>query len=197
MIYFFETMVIIGKKKNMDRLQQGMKVVPCTVVDLSGNVIANVLESKVVVGMGSQKTVGKQGIGVYKKLGFVPKFIVTEEKVGEVESGKKIVVEDVLKVGDKVTVKGISKGKGFAGVIKRWGMKGGPKTRGQGITQRHQGSIGAQTPGKVWKGKHMPGRMGNDSVKIKMVEVVRVEGNDVWLKGAIPGGKGSIVYISK
>lgn len=190
-------MVIIGKKKNMDRLQQGMKVVPCTVVDLSGNVIANVLDSKVVVGMGSERKVGKQSIGVYKKIGFVPKFRVTEDKVGDIEIGKKLLVEEVLGVGDKVTIKGISKGKGFAGVVKRWGMKCGPKTRGQGITQRHQGSIGAQTPGKVWKGKRMPGRMGCDSIKIKTVEVLKVEGNNVWLKGAIPGGKGSIVYISK
>lgn len=190
-------MVIIGKKKNMDSFQQGVKVVPCTIIDVSGNVIANVLDTKVVVGREPIKHVKKQLVGIYKKIGFVPRFVVSEEKAMDVEVGKVISANENLAVGDKVTIKGVSKGKGFAGVMKRWGMKGGPKTRGQGIRQRHQGSIGAQTPGKVWKGKNMPGRTGVGSVKLSNVEVLKVEGNNVWLKGAVPGARGSIVYIFK
>lgn len=181
----------------MDSFQQGMKVVPCTVIDLSGNFIANVLDSKVVVGREPIKKSKKQLMGVYKKIGFVPRYTVSFDKVTDVEAGKSVIVDENLAVGDKVIVKGVSKGKGFAGVMKRWGMKGGKKTRGQGIRQRHQGSIGAQTPGKVWKGKRMPGRAGVDSVKLSNVQVLKIEGNNVWLKGAIPGAKGSIVYIFK
>lgn len=108
--------------------------------------------------------------------------------------------EGMFEKDDLVKVVGTSKGKGFAGVIKRWGFHGGPKTHGQPNKHRTTGSIGGGTdPGKVWKGKKMPGRMGNQRVSVKNLRVVEVEDAEkrIWLKGAIPGSRGSIVWIVK
>lgn len=105
-----------------------------------------------------------------------------------------------LEVGDKVKVVGKSKGKGFAGVIKRWGFHGGPKTHGQKDKHRAPGSIGGGTdPARVWKGKKMPGRMGGQRVTVQNIRVIEVEegGTQVWLKGAVPGGRSSKVLIVK
>lgn len=190
-------MVLIGKKKKMTRLYIEDTSVPCTIVDLSGNLIAKKNDSGYTVGMGVERNIGKQKLGIFRKLGFVPKYTISDSQPTELEVGSKVEVDAVCKVGEKLTLHAISKGRGFAGVMKRWGMKGGKKTRGQGITQRHQGSIGSQTPGKVWKGKHMAGRMGSDMVTYKNVEILKIEGSTVWLKGVVPGGKENIVYIYK
>ena len=120
------------------------------------------------------------------------------EDAAEMKVGDVIAAEAVLKVGDKVKVTGISRGKGFMGVVKRWGFKGGPKTHGQSDRLRAPGSIGQGTdPGRVHKGKKMAGRMGGAAVTVRNLTVVKVEGDEVWVKGLVPGNKGGIVKVSK
>jgi large subunit ribosomal protein L3 len=103
-------------------------------------------------------------------------------------------------IGDRVDVIGTSKGKGFAGAMKRHGFGGGPITHGQSDRQRSVGSIGATTtPGRVFKGKKMPGRMGNARVTSQNLKValVDVERNLIGVRGAVPGGKGTVVSIKE
>jgi large subunit ribosomal protein L3 len=124
-----------------------------------------------------------------------------EFRVGdeEVEEGQRILV-DVFEVGDRVDVVGISKGRGFAGVVKRYGFGGGPKTHGQSDRQRAPGSIGACAyPGRVWKGKRMPGRMGGVRVTAQnlQVEVVDPERNLLAVRGSVPGARGGLLIIKQ
>lgn len=106
--------------------------------------------------------------------------------------------EITLKPGDEVSISGISKGKGFTGVVKRWGFHGGPKTHGQSDRHRAPGSIGAGTdPGRVWKGQKMAGRMGNQKVTLKKVPVIEIDEarKIIKLKGPVPGSRGSRITI--
>lgn len=103
-----------------------------------------------------------------------------------------------LKEGSRVDVRGKSKGKGFMGVVKRYSFAGAPKTHGTKHTLRHAGSIGAGTdPGKVWKGQKMAGRHAHKNVTIKGLEVVRIDRDkgEMYLKGAVPGSRGSRVHL--
>jgi len=116
------------------------------------------------------------------------------------KTGDKIKISDLLKEGDLVKATGKSKGKGFAGVVKRWGFKGGPRTHGQSDRQRAPGSIGQSAdPGRVWKGKKMAGRMGGETVSIQGLSIFKIdeEKNQVWLTGLVPGSRGSLVKITK
>ena len=118
-------------------------------------------------------------------------------KSPDVSEGDKLSV-DVFEAGERVDVVGISKGRGFAGVVKRYHFAGGPKTHGQSDRQRAPGSIGSgTTPGRVWKGKNLPGRMGNDRVTSANVRVVLVdpERNLIAVDGSVPGPKGGVVVI--
>jgi len=115
------------------------------------------------------------------------------------EEGEKLTV-DIFEAGEYVDVTGTSKGRGFAGVVKRHGFSGGPKTHGQSDRHRAPGSIGAcTTPGRVFKGKRMPGRMGGDRVTVQNLEVVLVdpERNLLALRGAVPGAKNGLVVIQQ
>lgn len=100
-------------------------------------------------------------------------------------------------VGKSVVLQGLSKGKGFAGVMKRWGFKGGPATRGQSTYPRQAGSIGAQTPGRVLKGKKMAGHMGGRKVTIKGSKILSVEKDkgEIFVSGPVPGARNSEVKI--
>ncbi len=107
---------------------------------------------------------------------------------------------EIFKVGEKVNIQGVSKGKGFAGSIKRWGFAGGPKTHGQSDRHRAPGSIGASSsPSRVWKGQRMAGRMGAENVTVKNLEVLEVdlERNLVVVKGAVPGPKNGIIFLRR
>lgn len=126
--------------------------------------------------------------------------IFTEE--GDSIAVTRILLENPgdLSLGDKVKVTGISKGKGFAGVVKRWHFAGGPRTHGQSDRERAPGSIGqTTTPGRVYKGKKMAGRMGGKKVTIRGLKVIEVkpEENLLVVKGLVPGGKNSKVMVSK
>jgi len=113
-------------------------------------------------------------------------------------SGAEIKV-DIFKEGDKVDIVGISKGKGFAGAIKRHNFSGGPKTHGQKEYFRSVGSIGATDAARVFKGQKLPGHMGTDRVTVKNVEVVKInlERNLILIRGSVPGGKGAVLVINK
>jgi len=121
-------------------------------------------------------------------------------KEPEYKVGDTILVSDIFKKGDVVSVTGVSKGKGFAGVVKRWHFAGGPKTHGQSDRQRAPGSIGqGTTPGRVLKGKHMAGRMGGDTVTVKNLHVVGIdqEKGEILLSGPIPGRSKGLVIVKR
>lgn len=118
-----------------------------------------------------------------------------EQKVGDIVS-----VAEIFKPGDVVAVTGTSKGKGFAGGVKRHGFHGGPRTHGQSDRERAPGSIGqTTTPGRVYRGKRMAGRMGGEQVTIKNLHIISVdlEKNEMEISGQIPGGNGSLITIKK
>jgi len=119
-----------------------------------------------------------------------------EFKNGDFKVGDKILVS-IFKEGDFVSLAGISKGKGFAGAVKRWKFAGFLKTHGTKHGLRSLGSIGTSTPSRVIKGKKMPGRMGGERITVKNLEVVKIdpEKNLVAVKGAVPGRKGTLLEI--
>ncbi len=122
---------------------------------------------------------------------------IRTEDAREYEVGQKIDV-GIFSVGQRVDVTGTSKGRGFAGVVKRHGFRGGPKTHGQSDRHRAPGSIGAtSTPGRVFKGLRMAGRMGGERVTVQNLEVVKVdpERNLLLVKGCVPGAKGSLLLV--
>jgi large subunit ribosomal protein L3 len=124
---------------------------------------------------------------------------ITPANSDKYEVSKQVVVEDIFNVGDLINVTGISKGKGFAGVMKRWNFKGGPATHGS-MFHRAPGAIGqAAYPSRVFKGMKMGGRMGGKQVTVRNLEVVEVlkEKNAMLIKGAVPGSRGSLLLIKK
>jgi len=136
--------------------------------------------------------------GVCKKAGVKPYKMLKEFPVGGLKVGEFITVEKFAK-GDRVSVSGISKGKGFQGVMKRHHFAGGPGSHGS-MFNRAPGSIGASSyPSRVWKNQKLPGHMGSEKITVKNVEVVevRAEQNLLLIRGAVPGAKGSFIEIKK
>ena len=132
----------------------------------------------------------------------LPRFIkeVRLDEEPDVKVGDTVALADIFGVGDLVSVTGVSKGKGFQGVVKRWGFAGGPRTHGQSDRERAPGSIGqGTTPGRVYKGKHMAGRMGGDQVTVKNLQVVSVDASagTLDISGAIPGVPGGLLKITR
>ncbi len=148
----------------------------------------------------SGKNVSKAVKGHTKDLGSFA--VIKESRIEEVGEMKKgdVVLSDIFAVGDKVTVAGISKGKGFQGVVKRHGFHGGPRSHGQKHSEREPGSIGGggRDGGRVAKGMRMAGRMGGDRVTVKNLEIIALdkENNMIMVSGAIPGRRGTLVEIS-
>lgn len=186
------------------------KVVPCTIIDVSDvRIVGKRTKNKdgydaIILGIGKKKKPNKCEIVKYKELKYVPnksfefrdKIIKEEVKINVGEEIK----ADIFKEGDKVNVTGVVKGRGFQGVVKRWNFKGGPRTHGQSDRERTGGSIGAgTTPGRVLKGKKMPGRMGGNKKTILNLEIVKVdqENSILCIKGAVPGARNSLVRIFK
>ena len=131
-----------------------------------------------------------------------PRFLreVRVDKEPEVKVGDELKASDIFKAGDVVAVTGISKGKGFAGVVKRHHFHGGPRTHGQSDRERAPGSIGqTTTPGRVYKGKRMAGRMGGEQVTVKNLHIISVntESGEVEISGQVPGNSGSLISIKK
>lgn len=132
----------------------------------------------------------------------LPRFLkeVRTKEQSELQVGTEVKVSEILKVGDTVSVMGVSKGKGFASGIKRYGFRGGPRTHGQSDRERAPGSIGqTTTPGRVYRGKKMAGNMGRDQVTIKNLKVIAVseESNEILISGQVPGTVGTLLTITK
>ena len=152
----------------------------------------------VQLGFENKKNLGKSAAGHFKESGKTPK-VACEFRINELEEGTKVGQElsaDVFEVGDIVSVTGTSKGKGFAGTIKRHNFGRGRKTHG-GRSYRRPGSIGSMYPQKIFKGKRMAGQMGNVRVNVRNLKVAMVdmEHNVIGLVGAVPGPRKSIVLV--
>jgi large subunit ribosomal protein L3 len=159
--------------------------------------------NSIQIGFDIKKNPNKALVGHSKKAGLdkTPRFL-KEVKVDDLtglELGAKIDTNEVFKPGDIVDVSGVSKGKGWAGGVKRWHFKGGPRTHGQSDRERAPGSIGqTTTPGRVYKGKKMAGKMGDTTATVRNLEVIEITADGVILiKGLIPGSKGTLVVIKK
>ena len=186
-------------------------VVPVTVIQTGPCVVVQKKETgrdgynAVQLGFGNKKNqrVNKPEQGHMVKAGKGAFEVLREfrsEDVAQYAVGQEIKVSDLFRVGDRVDVSGTSKGRGFAGVIKRWGFSGFPASHGTHEYFRHGGSIGNRSyPGRVFKGKKMAGHWGNERVSVQNLEVigVRPEGNLLLVRGAIPGAKRGILLIRR
>ena len=202
---------MIGKKVGMTRIfdDKGMAI-PVTVIELGPNQVTNLRTADkdgyaaACLGFGQKrdKLVRMPQKGHYKKLDITAPQVEREFRNMPLD-GKKIgdtIKCDVFRVGDTVKITGTSKGRGYAGVIKRHGFAGPVGSHGTHEFFRHGGAIGAHTfPGRVWKGLRMAGQMGNESVTVRNLKVVRVDvdANLVMVRGAVPGPNKGIVLLSK
>ena len=201
---------IIGKKMGMTQIfDENGKVVPVTVVEAGP---CTVVQKKTVesdgyvavqLGYGdiSAKKVSKPAKGHFDKADVAPKRTLREFRLDDISAMNvgDILKADVFAVGDRIDVVGTSKGKGYAGAIKRWNQHRLRESHGTGPVARHAGSMGScSTPSRVFKGKRLPGHLGAERVTIQTLKVVKVdaENNLIAIKGAIPGPKGSVVCIS-
>ncbi|MBE9534026.1 MAG: 50S ribosomal protein L3 [Proteobacteria bacterium] len=201
---------LIGKKLGMSQLfSPDGEVTPVTVIQVGPCTVTQIKSVKsdgynaVQLGFGEKKPqrTKKPLLGHFKKSGKGPFAVVREvrvDDVGEFELGQEVSA-DIFQVGELVHVVGKSKGKGFAGTIKRWNFSRGPMSHG-GMNKRAPGSIGCSaTPARVIKGRKMPGQMGNRRATVKglMVVDVRPEENIILIRGAVPGGRNGVVFIKK
>lgn len=200
---------IIGKKIGMTQIFDDKgKVVPVTVVEAGPCVVVQkkTLENDgyeaVQVGFGDQKPqrVKKPLTGHFKKADAAPKKILRELRLEDTSALNlgDLIKADVFEAGEKVDITGVSKGKGYAGVIKRWNFHRLKETHGTGPVARHGGSNGAiSDPSRVWKGLKMAGHMGAETVTVQNLTVVKVdaENNLIAIKGAVPGPNGGTVVI--
>lgn len=200
---------IVGKKLGMTQLfDANGKVVPVTVIEAGPCVVSQkkTIENDgyeaVQIGFGDLKAskVNKPMKGHFGKGDVAPKKVLRElrvEDIAKYEVGD-IIKADVFAEGDKVDVVGTSKGKGYAGVIKRWNFSRLKMSHGTGPVARHGGSLGASsTPSRVMKGKKMAGHLGAERVTVQNLDIVKIdaENNIIAVKGAVPGPKGGIVIL--
>lgn len=200
---------LIGKKIGMTQIfDEKGNVVPVTVVEAGPCVVSqkktveNDGYASVQIGYGDMKAhkVNKPMKGHFDKANVAPKKTLREFRFEDVDAYNvgDILKADVFAVGDKVDVTGTSKGKGYAGVIKRWNFQRLKESHGSGPVARHGGSMGAcSSPSRVWKGKKMAGHLGAEKVTVQNLAVVKVdaENNLIAIKGAVPGPNGGIVVI--
>ena len=202
---------IIGRKVGMTRIFDDLgsdypvtivEAGPCEITQIKS--IKNEGYSSIQMGYLEKEIrhTNKPEKGHFAKAGASAKKILKEftfDGLENIELGQKVTA-DIFETGDFVVVSGASKGKGFAGHMKRHGFSGGRRSHGKNSVMRKSGSIGAGSdPSRVWPGTRMAGRMGNENITVKNLEVTRVEEdkNLVFIKGAVPGAKNGIVFISK
>jgi len=205
---------ILGKKIDQtSKFLSSGKRIPVTRIHVPDNPIVQIKTTDrdkyqaIQIGIGKNKRPTKALIGHVKKSGLsdapskIAEVKVNEEDIANLpKPGGSIKLEEVLKPGDMIDVTGVSKGKGFAGVVKRYNFGGGPKTHGQSDRHRAPGSIGqGTTPGRVYKGKLMAGHMGHVNVTVKNLSVVDIdqESKMLYVSGLIPGVKNSVVFINR
>jgi large subunit ribosomal protein L3 len=206
---------LLGKKLGMTQMfaENGV-CVPVTVIQLGPCYITDIRDrdthgySAVQLGFEPKKPqrVNKPETGHFGRSGKGSFYHVKEircscaKSLGWTDLGKELRVEDVFTDGELVDVTGFSIGRGFAGVVKRYGVRGQPATRGTHEHRRNIGSIGnCKSPGRVFKNRKMPGHMGNARVTIQNLKVMRVKGEDnlLLVKGCVPGYKGALVTVRK
>src|SRR5512139_3132794 len=200
-------MGIIGKKIGMSQVFDGRELIPVTVIQAGP---CRVVQKKTVEKDGyeavqlafeeekKQGRITKPIAGHFKKPGTSPHRFLREFRMAGYEQGQDVKV-DIFKKGELVAVSGVSKGKGFAGVMKRHNFAGGPGGHGS-MFNRAPGSIGASAyPSRVWPGKKLPGHMGAVNVTIKNIEIVdvRPDQNLLFVRGAVPGGDNGLLLIYK
>ena len=199
---------VIGRKCGMTRVftEEGVSV-PVTVIEVTPNRVSQVKTDEtdgyeavqVTVGERRANRVTKPQAGHYGKAGVQAGRKAGEfrAEAGELQAGSEITLE-IFEAGQSVDVTGTSKGKGFAGAVKRWNFRTQDATHGNSLSHRAPGSIGQnQTPGRVFKGKKMAGHLGAERVTVQNLEIVRVdaEKNLLLVKGAIPGAAGGDVVV--
>lgn len=197
---------MVGKKLGMTQIFDESGVVyPATVIECGPNVVTQIKTKErdgyqaVQLGFGLDSRLNRPEQGHRKASGFQSRDLreVKADSYDDLEVGQ-VFKADVFKPGQLVDVTGTSKGRGFQGGMKRHGFRGGPKTHGQSDRLRAPGSIGSSaTPGRVFKGTRMAGRMGNDRVTVLSLEVLRVdpERNLLVVKGSVPGHNDSLVVV--
>jgi large subunit ribosomal protein L3 len=198
---------ILGRKIGMTQVfEENGDAVPVTVIETSPCVVLQVKTKDtdgyeaVQVGFGTAKRMNSPEKGHFKKLGqfrYLKEFGVDD--VSKWEVGQKVGCE-IFEPGDLVDVSGATKGRGFAGVMKRHNFHGGPKTHGQSDRARAAGSIGAGTsPGRVIKGKKMAGHMGTNEATVKSLKVVRTDPDRgiLMVRGAVPGNEGALLRVRR
>ena len=202
---------IIGKKIGMTRIFDSfgmdfpvtiVEAGPCDVTQIKSDKIDGYSSIQIGFSDKVQKHINKSEDGHFKKAGVGPKKVLKEfllDNTENVKLGESITAE-IFHPGDFVSVSGISKGKGFAGHMKRHGFGGGRRSHGKNSVMRKAGSIGAGSdPSRVWPGTRMAGRMGGERKTVKNLEVARIEAdkNLLFIKGAVPGANNGIVFITK
>lgn len=176
-----------------------LQVMPMTVAHQKTVEKDGYAKAQVIFGETTKKATKAQA-GHLKKSKTKGKYVREIDGITELEVGSVVNIDALLVAGTVVDVSGISKGKGIAGVVKRWNFAGGPRTHGQSDRLRRAGSIGqGTTPGRVYKGKKMSGRMGNDAVTIKNTFIVAYNetNNYLFVAGSVPGSNGNIVKLVK
>jgi large subunit ribosomal protein L3 len=200
--------MIIGEKLGMTQVfDDENRAIPVTVIKAGPVRVTQIKRpetdgySAVQISYKEMAAANRAQTGHFAKAGVSPHRHVVEVRVDNADEftvGQEIGIGDVLEVGKKADATAISKGKGFAGVMKRHGFKGQPASHGAHKVHRAPGAIGAcATPARVFKGKRMPGRLGGDRTTILNLDVVSVdsERNVLMLRGAVPGPKGAVVLI--
>ena len=199
---------IIGKKIGMTQIfDENGNVIPVTVIETAGNIVTQIKTEEtdgynsIQLGYGEvkDKHINKPEAGHFAKAGLAKRKHLREFRLDSIE-GYKVgdeVKTDIFQAGERVDIQGTSKGKGFQGVIKRHGQSRGPMGHGS-MYHRRPGSMGStSTPGRVFKGKKLPGHMGKFTVTIQNLDVVRVDTdkNVILVKGSVPGPKGAILKV--
>ena len=202
---------LIGKKQGMTRIftEEGRSL-PVTVVSFETNTIVQIktLEKdgynsiQVTTGLKKEKHINKSTLGHFKKSSVLPgeglwEFTVENDEIEKLEVGKTIPLE-LFQEGQVIDISGTSKGKGFAGTVKRWNFKMQDATHGNSLSHRAPGSIGqCQTPGRVWKGKKMSGHMGSEKVTVQNLKIVSIdiENSLILVQGSVPGATGSRLML--
>ncbi len=217
---------ILGTKKGQSqRFDEKGSRISVTTIETTPNYLLDIKLSEkngyssLVVGYGEGKNIPKPVLGLLKKakvekklkyiqeFRFDPAVLPVTDKDGKksisfgeviVEVGQELKPSQLFALADPIVVTATSKGKGFQGVVRRHHFKGGSKTHGQSDRQRAPGSIGmSTTPGRVFKGKRMAGRMGNDTITIKGLSVIEATETGLVLKGLVPGAIGGIVRVRR
>lgn len=195
---------LLGKKIEQSQkfLENGLRI-PVTKLSVEGNFVVAIKtkakDSYSAVQLGFEKRTKARSVkSVKSPYQFLREVRIADEVSDLPTIGDALKASQVFKPGDMVNVTGVSKGKGYAGGVKRYNFRGGPRTHGQSDRERAPGSIGSNTtPGRVFKGKRMAGRMGQDTVTVKNLQVTFVDDSYVLVRGLVPGGRNTLVMLKK